>query len=166
MTNPVEPDAHQPMVKKAGDVGKPGGFRDTLFDVLHEDAVKTGVAVLRGYIGDNNNTTNVRLYSSLEFNDYVDIPLESVVTVVDLRTPSDTLAGQAVWVRLGANLIRGRTGVTKHSLQSEFLGGDIGSTGSGTRGGGGYSPSPWCGGGYSPSPWCGGGYSPSPWCSG
>jgi hypothetical protein len=111
----------------------------------------------------NPGKENLRLYSSLDFNDYVDIPQDSAVLVVDLRNANDPLAGQAVWVKLDAEITHGTSGRKKQAL----LDGDIASLRGGAddaRPGGRMTPSPWCGGRMSPSPWCGGRMSPRPWC--
>jgi hypothetical protein len=124
------------------------------------------VTVFRGYLGQPGKE-NVRLYSSLDFSDYVDIPQDSVVLVVELRSPTDRLAGQAVWVKLDAEVTHGTTGRKRQPLREGLLDGGIGALREGAddaRPGGRMTPSPWCGGRMSPSPWCGGRMSPRPWC--
>lgn len=110
----------------------------------------------------------LRLFTSLDFSAYSDIDSRKLLLVADLRTPTDALAGQAVWVEYGAEVLEGNNAVSKRHLVGGYLQGNIagGASGGGARGAGGISPSPWCGGGISPSPWCGGGISPSPWCGG
>jgi hypothetical protein len=152
------PDPHDEAQKKVADVAAAGGWRDPLFDEIHTPAANTGVTVLRGYIGDSGAGI-IRLYSSPEFSDYIDIPAQYVVKIVDLRLGAgDTLAGQAVWVTLDAEITHGSTGVKQQSLRS-LVSGDIsglrGGEGGVVRTGGGLTPTPWCGGGQSPGPWCG-----------
>jgi hypothetical protein len=152
------PDPHDAVKKLVADVAKAGGWRDPLFDQVGPGAVKTGVTMLRGYIGDSG-AGNIRLYSSPEFSDYIDIPERYAVEIVDLRLVSnDALAGQVVWVTLDAEITHGSTGVQQQRLKDLVMG-DIsglrGGRGGGTRTGGTMTPTPWCDGGQSPAPWCG-----------
>ena len=145
----------------------------------------TGVVVAQGYLGEliehNRGGSLVRyqrLYTSPDLTNYVEIPDADIVLRVDLRTPFDSFAGQAVWVNGDAQVLVGSRGVQKQAVQGGLLSGDI-TQGNGARGWpGGASPNPWCSGtrgwpgGASPNPWCSGtrgwpgGASPNPWCSG
>ena len=103
-------------------------------DNLITAAGETGVKFFQGYLGGGTkrkeeeptqSTDYVRFYSSLEFSEYLDIPKAAIVLLVDLRSPFNPLAGQAVWVREGYEMTRAQTGASKVKVQSQFLGGEV-----------------------------------------
>jgi hypothetical protein len=101
----------------------PGG--DPLVNALARFA-SGGMRLLRGYIGESEVAGYRRLYSSLELTDYLDIPADAIIRTVDLRTNSNPLGGAAVWIRVGAEVYRGRTNVSKTEIQGNFLAGGMG----------------------------------------
>ena len=159
MVVPEQPNDPEPVMMNPGEVS-----HDPLFDAVYTDAVNSGVVILRGYIGRNDGGTGVRLFLSPEFSDYLDIPEAAVVGVADLRTSTDKLAGQAVWVRLGHDLTLKQTRVEPATSQADFVTGSVADLRGvlGPRIPGGQDP--WGRGWGSPRPWwCWGWGSPRPW---
>jgi hypothetical protein len=92
-------------------------------------AGSTGVRFLEGFLGGKPGETRVRLYTSLEFTEYFEIPVGAIVRIIDLRSPFNPLAGQAMWVQEGVELTRVQEGVSRETLQSKFVDGEIGGGG-------------------------------------
>ena len=101
----------------------------------------SGVGSLQGFISgsldeqENTAATHVRLYTSLEFAEYVEVEKGGIVLIVDMRTPFSSMAGQAMWVKDGTDIVHGQSGVKTQRLQSEFLRGNLGGDGAEDRGG-------------------------------
>ena len=90
--------------------------------VLAASGGSPGAAVvLTGYLVRGPNDDTWRLYSSLAFNNYVDIPKEALLASENL--PNDQ--GTRVWVRVGTQLVQ--TQVSTRSVAAELLSGSISS---------------------------------------
>jgi hypothetical protein len=123
---------------------------DPLVVALQPYAQDGGIRFFTGYLGRSNKGDHTRLYMTPELYEYVDIPSTAIVRTVELRTPENPLGGAAVWVRVGANLLRGQEGIARMQVQGYFLGGDIAGGSGGDDREGRWSPgcgrwSPGCG---------------------
>jgi hypothetical protein len=89
-----------------------------------------------------------RLYTSLQFNDYIEFREEDVITAQRLATPMAPTAGTLVWLKVGS--IIEHVHVDTLELQAGFLQGSIaGGGGSGALAGGMGTGAPAWGGGTS-----------------
>jgi hypothetical protein len=146
----------------------PGG--DPLVLSLQRAGAGT-LRMLAGFLGKSSRPGHSRLYSTLELNEYVDIPTDAIVRTVDLRTMVNRLGGTVLWVQIGTELLRGQEATSKVEVQGQFLSGEIsrGSGGGmGGSGGGGRGEywSGWCARGEYWSGWCARGEYWSGWCQG
>jgi hypothetical protein len=90
---------------------------------------ETGVKFLEGFLGGKPGQATVRLYTSLEFTEYYEIPVGAIVRIIDLRSPFNPLAGQAMWVKEGFEVVRVQEGVSREKLQSQFVDGMVAAAG-------------------------------------
>lgn len=100
---------------------------DPLVRALQDPARNGGIRLLTGYVGQSTRGRYTRLYSSLELVEYVDIPTDSIVRTVDLRTPENRLGGAVIWVRVGAELIQGQEGIDTVRVPGTYVSGEIAS---------------------------------------
>jgi hypothetical protein len=87
--------------------------------------------MFRGYLGTSERPYCRRLYGSLELYDYIDIPNGAIVRTLDLRTDLNPMGGAVVWVVVGAEIWRGRLGISKGEVLGRFVGRGGGSWGRG-----------------------------------
>ncbi|HLF76420.1 MAG TPA: hypothetical protein VJB57_02930 [Dehalococcoidia bacterium] len=96
---------------------------DVLVRELSRPARAFGVRLLRGYLGPSEVAGFRRLFRTLEFNEYLDIPSDSVVKTLDLRTITNPVGGSLVWVAVGTRLVHGTVGYTRPEVAGRFLAG-------------------------------------------
>lgn len=78
-----------------------------------------------GYLRQAPDGKNWRLYLSLDFNDYLEIPQDALIDQKLLASDAYPLAGHIVWVDAGVNLRR--IGINVREAQADFLRGEIAS---------------------------------------
>jgi hypothetical protein len=76
-----------------------------------------------GYLRQAPDKKGWRLYLSLDFNDYIEIPPDSLIDQRSLATEANPLGGTVVWVH-AASVLR-RVSISIREAQAEFLRGEI-----------------------------------------
>lgn len=94
---------------------------DILARELSRPAKEFGVRLLLGFLGGSEVAGYRRLYRTLEFNEYLDIPREAFVKTLDLRTPFNPIGGSLVWVLVGVKMVHGSVGYTRPEVEGRFV---------------------------------------------
>ena len=76
-----------------------------------------------GHLRQTSDRKGWRLYLSLDFNDFLEIPPNALISHRNLASRGNPLAGDIVWVRGGATLRR--VTISVREAQAEFLRGEI-----------------------------------------
>lgn len=116
------PDPKQP--RRRDDAAKPDLKEDELVSKLVPDpSQQEAFVVLSGFLGRSSSQGFQRLYTSLQFDVFVEIPEDAIVHRLALTPDQSEYGGTTVWLRAGTQITFTRT--TSTQLQAEFLQGSI-----------------------------------------
>lgn len=90
--------------------------------VLSDSTSNTKYSVLSGFVGPSQRKGFVRIYLSLELDDYAEIEADEIIHRIDTSSP---IGGSLIWIKSESKLaVNSRTTPTgPHGI--EYLGGDI-----------------------------------------
>jgi hypothetical protein len=90
---------------------------------LIKPGMPTDLTYFVGYLGKSTSPNHVRLYLSLTFDEWLDIPKDKILHHADVPEENLAFGGTCIWIPRDVEIIHTRNEITK--MQAQFLEGEF-----------------------------------------